>query len=72
MGFESRADAQEMFLALKARLASFGLTLHENKTRLIEFGQFAVLSRQRPGERRPETPRLHPLTAGGPGMAGSS
>ncbi|WP_456802211.1 reverse transcriptase domain-containing protein [Bradyrhizobium sp. USDA 4474] len=31
-GFESKADAQEMLLALKARLASFGLTLHENKT----------------------------------------
>ncbi|MGY3617022.1 reverse transcriptase domain-containing protein [Bradyrhizobium sp. USDA 10063] len=55
MGFESKADAQEMLLALKARLASFGLTLHEDKTRLIEFGRFAALSRQRRGERRPET-----------------
>ncbi|WP_247821919.1 group II intron reverse transcriptase/maturase [Bradyrhizobium sp. 187] len=54
-GFESRADAQEMLLALKARLASFGLMLHEDKTRLIEFGRFAALSRQRRGERRPET-----------------
>ncbi|WP_247385027.1 MULTISPECIES: hypothetical protein [unclassified Bradyrhizobium] len=42
-------------MALKARLASFGLTLHEDKTRLIEFGRFAALSRQRGGERRPET-----------------
>ncbi|UFW92180.1 reverse transcriptase/maturase family protein (plasmid) [Bradyrhizobium barranii] len=55
MGFESKADAQEMLLALKARLASFGLMLHEGKTRLIEFGRFAALSRQRHGERRPET-----------------
>lgn len=55
MGFESKADAQEMLLALKARLASFGLTLHEDKTRLIEIGQFAALSRQRRGARRPET-----------------
>ena len=55
MGFENKADAQEMLLALKARLASFGLTLHEGKTRLIEFGRFAALSRQRRGERRPET-----------------
>jgi RNA-directed DNA polymerase len=31
------------------------LTLHEDKTRLIEFGRFAALSRQRRGERRPET-----------------
>nr|WP_249816685.1 reverse transcriptase domain-containing protein [Bradyrhizobium sp. 144] len=66
MGFESKANAQEMLLALRVRLASFGLTLHEDKTRLIEFGRFAALSRQRRGERRPETrdlrlPRLHPL-----------
>ncbi|MGY4298728.1 hypothetical protein ACVWXN_006823 [Bradyrhizobium sp. i1.4.4] len=64
MGFESKADAQEMLLALKARLASFGLMLHEGKTRLIEFGRFAALSRQRRGERRPRDlrlPRLHPL-----------
>jgi group II intron reverse transcriptase/maturase len=55
MGFEKKADAEEMLLALKARLACFGLTLHEDKTRLIEFGRFAALSRQRRGERRPET-----------------
>lgn len=55
MGFESKADAQEMLLALEARLASFGLMLHEGKTRLIGFGRFAALSRQRRGERRPET-----------------
>ncbi|WP_247513558.1 hypothetical protein [Bradyrhizobium sp. 157] len=36
------------------RLASFGLMLHEGKTRLIEFGRFAALSRQRRGQRRPE------------------
>lgn len=53
-GFQSKADAQEMLLALKERLASFGLTLHEDKTRLIEFGRFGALSRQRRGERRPE------------------
>lgn len=44
MGFESKADAREVLLALKERLASFGLTLHEDKTRLIEFGRFAALS----------------------------
>ncbi|WP_245283395.1 group II intron reverse transcriptase/maturase [Bradyrhizobium sp. WSM2793] len=55
MGFESKADAQEMLLALKVRLATIGLTLHAGKTRLIEFGRFAALSRQRRGERRPET-----------------
>lgn len=52
MGLESEADAQEMLLALNARLASLGPTLHEDKTRLIEFGRFAVLSHQRRGEPR--------------------
>jgi hypothetical protein len=47
--------ALEMLLGLKAPLASFGLTLHEDKMRLIEFRRFAGLSRQRSGERRPKT-----------------
>ncbi|WP_247276637.1 MULTISPECIES: reverse transcriptase domain-containing protein [unclassified Bradyrhizobium] len=74
MGFENKADEQEMLLAIKARLASFGLTLNEGKTRLIEFGRFAALSRQRRGERRPESSpsSASPITAGGPGTAGSS
>lgn len=55
MGFEKKDDAQEMLLALKERLGEFGLALHEGKTRLIEFGRFAALSRQRRGERKPET-----------------
>ena len=55
MGFEKEADAREMLLALKRRLGQFGLTLHEDKTRLIEFGRFAALTRQRRGERRPQT-----------------
>ncbi|WP_224581065.1 hypothetical protein [Bradyrhizobium barranii] len=74
MGFENKADAQEMLFALKTRLTGFGLTLHEDKTRLIEFGRFAALSRQRRGERRPETfaSSASPTTAGGPGTAGLS
>lgn len=77
MGFEKKADAEEMLLALKERLTSFGLTLHEDKTRLIEFGRFVALSCQRRGKRRPETfafppSSASPTTAGGPGMAGSS
>jgi hypothetical protein len=55
MGFEKKADAEAMLSALKERLAGFGLALHEDKTRLIEFGRFAAISRQRRGERRPET-----------------
>src|SRR5258708_33582420 len=55
MGFESEADARRMLSDLKERLAGFGLALHEDKTRLIEFGRLPALARQRRGERRPET-----------------
>ena len=44
-----------MLSDLKRRLAQFGLRLHEKKTRLIEFGRFAVERRASRGERRPET-----------------
>jgi RNA-directed DNA polymerase len=66
MGFEKDVDARRMLADLKERLARFGLRLHEDKTRLIEFGRFAATTRQRRGERRPET------FAGGPGTAGLS
>nr|WP_288142235.1 reverse transcriptase domain-containing protein [Mesorhizobium sp.] len=52
---EARDDAQKMLAALPERLAKFGLSLHEGKTRLVEFGRFAAANRQRRGEKRPET-----------------
>ena len=55
MGFESAADARQMLADLKERLAKFGLALHEDKTRLIEFGRLPALTRRQRGERRPET-----------------
>ena len=55
MGFEKAADARRMLADLKDRLARFGLALHEDKTRLIEFGRLPALRRQQRGERRPET-----------------
>jgi RNA-directed DNA polymerase len=55
MGFEKETDARQMLAALKERLGKFGLLLHEDKTRLIEFGRFAAVSRLKRGERRPET-----------------
>src|SRR5438045_7742202 len=55
MGFESAADARQMLDALKERLATFGLTLHEDKTRLIDFGRLPALARQQRGRRRPGT-----------------
>jgi hypothetical protein len=42
-------------VALKDRLAQFGLSLHEGKTRLVEFGRFAARNRQAAGLRRSET-----------------
>jgi len=55
MGFQYEEDARRMLLDLKERLAKFKLTLHEEKTRLIEFGRFPALRRQKRGERRPAT-----------------
>src|SRR5204863_8838777 len=55
MGFEKAADARRMLVDLKDRLAKFGLALHEDKTRLIEFGRLPALRRQQRGERRLET-----------------
>jgi hypothetical protein len=40
---------------LKNRLAQFALSLHPEKTRLIEFGAFAAERRKRRGESKPET-----------------
>lgn len=52
MGFESETDAREMLSPLRERLAAFGLALHENKTRLIEFGRLPAMARRRRGARR--------------------
>lgn len=54
-GFEHRADAEQFLRDLQARLASFALELHPEKTRLIEFGRFAAIDRARRGLRKPET-----------------
>jgi RNA-directed DNA polymerase len=55
MGFEKEVDAREMLPALGERLAKFGLALHADKTRLIEFGRLPALARRQRGERHPET-----------------
>lgn len=55
MGFQYEADARKMVVALRERLAMFGLTLHEDKTRLIEFGRRSTELREARGARRPET-----------------
>jgi RNA-directed DNA polymerase len=55
MGFEKEQTAR-MFLAdVQERFAKFGLSLHPEKTRLIQFGRFASDRRRRNGKGRPET-----------------
>jgi RNA-directed DNA polymerase len=73
MGFENAVDAERMLADLKERLAGLSLSLHEDKTRLIEFGRRPALARRQRGERHPETFAFLglPTTAGGPVKAGS-
>ena len=55
VGFQYQADAERFLADLKERLARFELTLHPDKTRLVEFGAFAQVNRRRRGSGRPET-----------------
>ena len=55
IGFEHRTEAEACLEELRARLAKFGLRLHDGKTRLIEFGRFATTNRKERGEGRTET-----------------
>ncbi|MDZ4169954.1 MAG: group II intron reverse transcriptase/maturase, partial [Coriobacteriia bacterium] len=55
LGFQYRSDAQRFQAELKERLKKFSLELHEEKTRLIEFGRFAIDNRKERGEGKPET-----------------
>ena len=55
MGFQDRDDAELFLQQLKERLAKFGLEMHPEKTRLIEFGRFAISNRKKRGEGKPET-----------------
>ena len=54
-GFERRSDAERFWREVRQRLQDFGLKLHEDKTRLIEFGRFARAERSRRGQGKPET-----------------
>ncbi len=55
MGFQQRADAVRFLEEFKERLAKFGLELHPDKTRLIEFGRYAARDRKQHGKGKPET-----------------
>jgi RNA-directed DNA polymerase len=55
VGFQHRAEAERFLAELRERFARFGLTLHPDKTRLIEFGRFADPNRRARGDGKPET-----------------
>jgi group II intron reverse transcriptase/maturase len=54
-GFEYEADARRFLDAMRARFAGFALSLHPDKTRLIEFGRHAAVNRRTRGLGKPET-----------------
>jgi group II intron reverse transcriptase/maturase len=55
VGFESEQDAHQFLTELRERFAKFGLELHPDKTRLIEFGRNADWKRRKRGAGKPET-----------------
>jgi hypothetical protein len=55
VGFEDEQEAQQFLADLRDRFAQFGLELHPDKTRLIEFGRHAARRRARRGEGKPDT-----------------
>src|SRR5713101_8142136 len=55
VGFQHRADAERFLSEFRDRLVRFGLELHADKRRLIEFGRFAARNRKQRGEGKLET-----------------
>jgi RNA-directed DNA polymerase len=55
VGFEHETEARRFLDALHERLGKFSLSLHPEKTRLIEFGRHAAESRRQRGLGKPET-----------------
>src|SRR5262250_495410 len=55
LGFQVKSDAERFRAELEERFRKFQLELHPTKTRLLEFGPFAIHNRRRRGEGKPET-----------------
>ena len=55
VGFQHEGEARRFRDAMRERLRTFSLSLHPEKTRLIEFGRFAAQNRERRGLGKPET-----------------
>jgi len=54
-GFEREDDAHRFLDAMRERFEAFALSLHPDKTRLIEFGRHAAVKRAQRGLGKPET-----------------
>jgi len=55
LGFEHETEARRFLEDLRSRLAEFSLSLHPEKTRLLEFGRHAAEHRRQRGHNKPET-----------------
>lgn len=55
VGFQHKEEAERFIKDLRERFAKFGLELHSEKTRLIEFGPWAAENRRRKGQGKPQT-----------------
>jgi group II intron reverse transcriptase/maturase len=55
LGFQHREEAEKFLEELRERVRKFGLELHPEKTRLMEFGRYAAERRAKRGEGKPET-----------------
>ena len=55
VGFQYRSDGENLRANLERRLTLYGLKLHPEKTRLLEFGRFAEANRQERGLGKPES-----------------
>ena len=55
VGFQHRYDAERFHAELRERFTRFGLALHADKTRIVEFGRYAESDRRKRGDGKPET-----------------
>jgi hypothetical protein len=55
VGFQHRSEAEQCLAELKERFLKFKLELHPEKTRLLEFGRYAINNRNKRGQGKPET-----------------
>ena len=65
-GFEHREEAERFLAELRERFARFGLQLHADKTRIVEFGRSAEQNRRNRSDGKPETFNFLGFPAGVP------